>query len=240
MKKKVFGSIAFFCSSLIALGISAQLAPAVLAQNQELQERVAEMKQAAAANKQALAQYTWAETVTISLKGEEKKQEHFQVRLGPDGQPQKQSLDPAAPPPEGGRLKKHIVEKKTEEYKEYSDQIKALIQQYVPPDKEMLGQAYGKGNIMIGPQPDVPGEYRAVISNYVKPGDQMTLVIDKTEKQLVSLSINTYLDDPKDAVTVTAAFSSVPGGPHHVSTETINGVSKQLTIAIQNDRYQPL
>ena len=33
-----------------------------------------------AQNKQALAQYTWAEQVTISLKGEQKKQEHFQVR----------------------------------------------------------------------------------------------------------------------------------------------------------------
>jgi hypothetical protein len=36
------------------------------AQNQELQERVAELKQAAAKNKQELAQCTWVEQVTIS------------------------------------------------------------------------------------------------------------------------------------------------------------------------------
>ena len=54
------------------------------------------MKEAAAKNKQAMAQYTWVEQINISLKGEQKKQEHFQVRLGPDGKPQKTSLDPPA------------------------------------------------------------------------------------------------------------------------------------------------
>jgi hypothetical protein len=240
MKNRMKRICRFVLPALCALGVG-ELMPPVRAQNQELQERVAEAKQAAAANKQALAQYTWVEQVTISLKGEQKKQEHFQVRLGPDGKPQKQSLDPPPAPPEHeGRLKKHIVEKKTEEYKEYADQIKALIQQYVPPEKDLLGQAYDKGNVMLGPQPGAPGQYRLVISNYLKQGDNMTLVIDKTQKQLASLSIATYLDDPKDAVNVTVAFGPIPGGPNHVSSESINGVSKQLTIAIQNSNYQKL
>jgi hypothetical protein len=56
-----------------------------------------------AQNKQALAQYTWAEQVTISLKGEQKKHEHFLVRVGPDGKQQKTWLDPPAnTQPEGG------------------------------------------------------------------------------------------------------------------------------------------
>jgi hypothetical protein len=44
----------------------------VKAQNPELQQ-LAEVKPAMAQNKQALAQYTWVEQVTISLKGEQKK-----------------------------------------------------------------------------------------------------------------------------------------------------------------------
>lgn len=241
MTKNVIRAIQLVLSSLLVFGISADFGRPLRAQSQEMRERVAEVKEAAARNKQELAQYTWEEQVTISLKGEQKKQEHFQVRLGPDGKPQKQSLDPPAAPPEHeGRLKKHIVEKKTEEYKEYADQIKALIQQYVPPDRELLGQAYDKGDIMLGPQPGMPGQYRLVISNYIKQGDNMTLVIDKTQKELVSLSIATWLDDPKDAVNVTVSFSGIPGGPNHVSGETINGVSKQLTVAIQNSNYQRL
>ncbi|HJZ52995.1 MAG TPA: hypothetical protein VJ228_12390 [Candidatus Acidoferrales bacterium] len=54
-----------------------------------LQQRVAELKESTAKNKQALAQYTWVEKVTVYLKGEQKKKESFQVRMGPDGKPQK-------------------------------------------------------------------------------------------------------------------------------------------------------
>jgi len=227
--------------ALFACALGAGFATPAAAQNQEMQERVAEIKQAMAQNKQALAQYTWAEQVTISLKGEQKKQEHFQVRLGPDGKPQKTSLDPPPAEPEHeGRLKKHIVEKKTEEYQDYADQIKALIQQYVPPEKDLIEQARQNGNIMMGPQAGAPGEYKLVLSNYLKQGDNMTLIVDKAQKDIVSLSIATYLNDPSDAVKVDVQFNRVPGGPNHVSGETINGVSKQLTIAIQNSNYQHL
>ncbi|MEJ2009240.1 MAG: hypothetical protein P8Z30_13980 [Acidobacteriota bacterium] len=230
---------------LFALAAGAGFAWAGAPQNPEIQERVAEIKQAAAQNKQLLAQYTWVEQVTIILKGEEKKQEHFQVRLGPDGKPQKTSMDqpqPQATDSGGrrGRLKRHIIEEKTEEYKAYTDQIKALIQQYVPPDKDMLSQAYQQGNVMMGPEAAAPGEYRLVISNYLKKGDKMTLIMDKAQKDLVGLSIATYLNDPSDAVNVSVQFSRLTGGPNHVSTQTINGVKKQLTINIQNSDYQKL
>ena len=65
------------------------------AQNPDLQQRAAEINEASARNKLTLAQYTSVGQVTISLKGEEEKQEHFQVRLGPDGKPQNSSLDPS-------------------------------------------------------------------------------------------------------------------------------------------------
>jgi hypothetical protein len=229
-------------ASLFAIGMaSAQSTPAP---NPEMQQRVADLKAAMAKNKQALAQYTWVEQDTISLKGDVKKQEQFQVTLGPDGKPQKTPLNPAPPPQQaapsgrGGRLKQHVVEKKTEEYKDYADQIKALIQQYVPPDKDAIEQARQKGNISLSPQADTPGQYKLVITNYVKQGDNMTLVVDKTTQSLVSLSIATYLNDPKDAVTVSSQFRAIPGGPNHVASQTINGVSKQLTIAVQNSNYQ--
>jgi hypothetical protein len=229
-------------ASVFAIGMaSAQSTPAP---NPEMQKRVADLKEAMAKNKQALAQYTWVEQDTISLKGDVKKQEQFQVTLGPDGKPQKTPLNPAPPPQQaapsgrGGRLKQHVVEKKTEEYKDYADQIKALIQQYVPPDKDAIEQARQKGNISLSPQADTPGQYKLVITNYVKQGDNMTLVVDKTTQSLVSLSIATYLNDPKDAVTVSSQFSAIPGGPNHVASQTINGVSKQLTIAVQNSNYQ--
>lgn len=48
----------------------------VVAQNAELQQKIRDLKEAAAANKQALAEYTYVQTTTISL-------------TGPDGKPQR-------------------------------------------------------------------------------------------------------------------------------------------------------
>lgn len=229
---------------LVMLSAALLGASIALGQNPEMQQKVEQLKQAVAANKQALAQYTWVETVTISLKGEEKKQQHFQVRLGPDGKPQKQSLDAPASDQASdsggrrGRLKEHVVEKKKEEYKDYADSIKSLIEQYVPPEKSLIEQAKQAGNIALSPEAGSPGQFQLAFTNYVKQGDKMTVAIDKAQKAIVSVSINSYLDDPKDAVTAQVQFSAIPGGPNHVSSVTINGVSKQLTIAIQNGNYQ--
>ena len=211
------------------------------AQNPEMQQRLAEVKESMAVNKQLLAQYSWMEQDIISIKGDEKKEELYNVQLGPDGKPQKTPVDPNSVSDDDRRrrgLRGRIIEKKTEEYKEYADEIKSLVQQYVPPEKEMLEQAYQQGNVMLGPVGGAPGEYRVVISNYVKPSDKMTLVMSRAQKALLSLSISSYLSDPSDAVNVNVQFAKIQGGPNHVVTETINGVSKQLTITVQNSNYQ--
>jgi hypothetical protein len=68
----------------------------------------------------------------------------------------------------------------------------------------------------------------------------MTLVIDGTQKELLWIQIASYMDDPKDAMNLTVQFSRLPEGTNHVSNLVINGVSKQLSIAIQNWNYQHL
>jgi hypothetical protein len=77
-----------------------------------------------------------------------------------------------------------------------------------------------------------------VISNYIKKGDNLTLVIDKAEKSLASISIASYLEDPNDAVNVSVEFAKIPGGPNYVASETINGVQKELTIEILSTNFQ--
>jgi len=224
------------------LTLTAFIANAMPAGAQEMQERVAEVRQILAFNKQVLSEYTWIEQQIISVKGEQKKEELYNVRLGPDGKPQKTPVDPNSVSDSDRKvrgLRGRIKERKIEEYKEYGDSIKTLIAQYIPPDRDMLQQSYQQGNVMIGSVAGQPGEYRVVINNYIKQGDNMSLVMDKAQMSFVSLSISTYLSDPSDAVNVNVQFTRMPnGGPFHVATESINGVSKQLTIEILNTNYQ--
>jgi hypothetical protein len=231
-----------FLVSAVALSVSvftlAFALPESAAQNPQMEQKVAEIKQASAANKQALARYTWQEQQVISLKGEVKKTVSYQVSVGPDGQQQKIELgSSAATPPTGGRLKQRIVAKKTNEFQEYGQQVAALAKQYTQPDPQLLQQAYRQGNtsIQLGGE---PGTVTLVIKNYLKPGDSMTLVFNEGAKTIQTLQIASYLSDLNDSVRIAVQFAALPGGVNHVATAQINGASKQMTVAIQNFNYQ--
>ncbi|MGA6957818.1 MAG: hypothetical protein WA211_01840 [Candidatus Acidiferrales bacterium] len=212
------------------------VAPEALSQNTELQQRVAAIKQYLSLNKQVLAQYTWQESQTVSVKGEVKKQELFQVRVGPDGQPQKTNLDPDQS--SGGRRHgiKHRIK---EDYEKYGQEIAALAQSYAQPDPGKFQQLFDQGNVMLG-SAGMPNEVKVVVSGYLKQGDSVTIIFNKEQQAIQSLQISSYLDDPQDAVTISAQYAQLPNGPNHVASMIVNGVSKQLTVQMQNSNYQKL
>ena len=230
---------AFFTAPVLAL---AMLLPLMAtAQDTKMQDRVAELKLAAAFNKQSLAQYTWQEQQTISIKGEVKKQQLYQVQFGPDGNPQKTAIDPQQQS-SGGRqhgLRHRIKEEKTEEYEDYGKQIASLAHSYAKPDPDRIQQAYQQGNVLVGPT-GAPNEDRLVIQNYLKQGDSVTFVFNRAQKVLLSIQVSTYLDDPKNAVKISAQFAQLPDGTTHVSSMVVDGVSKELTVNIQNSNYQKM
>jgi hypothetical protein len=215
------------------------------AQNAELQQRLADVKASAAQNKQSLATYTWQEQDTISIKGEVKKQESYQVRMGADGKPAKTPLNPAAAAPpaapqdsgrRGGRIKEKVVENKKAEFEDYAHSVAALAHSYTPPDPAKLQDAYQKGNVSLKPGAS-PDQVQLVITSYVKPNDSMTITFNKAAKAILNVQIASYLDSPSDAVKIGVDFAKLTDGTNHVSNMTVDGVSKQLKVAIANSGY---
>lgn len=236
-----YSSRSNFLALLIVIATCSMLCstPRIWAQNPALQQRLAELKQSSAKNKQALARYTWLEQQTISLKGQVKKSQQFQVQIGPDGQQQKTELNAEpAPQPSGGRLKQRVIEKKTDEFQQYGQQIAALAKQYAQLDPQALQQAYQQQNISI--QPGGAGTVSLIIKNYLKPNDSVTVVFNTEQKSVQSVNVASYLNDPSDAVTVAVQFARLPDGTNHVATNNVNGVSKQLSVAVQNSGYRLL
>jgi hypothetical protein len=221
------------CVSMLTI-ISA--GPPAVAQGQQTEEKLMAVKQAMEANKQKLAQYTWHETETISIKGEVKDTKVYQVQMV-NGQQQKTEVSNQQAQQGGreGRLKERVIEKKKEEYQEYGQSIAALAKQYTTPNPEALIQAKQAGNISLQPG---SGTVSLVIKNYVKQGDSMTMTVSEQTHSPVSVHVNSYLNDPKDAVTINAQFAQLPDGTNHVASTLINGVSKQLTVQDQNSNYQ--
>ena len=195
------------------------------------------MKQAAAENKQKLHQYTWIETTQLTLKGDPKPPTQNSCRYGPDGQVQKTPMGPPPQQPSGGKMKQRIIEKKKEEMKDYMQDVKGVLGMYVPPDPQRMQQAYQAGNVALTPGSEV---VNLVFSNYALPGDKMALTFNTAAKKITALSVNTYMGETKDKVTLQVQMSSLPDGTNYAQQTILNAAAKNLSVTTTNSNYQRL
>jgi hypothetical protein len=91
---------------------------------------------------------------------------------------------------------------------------------------------------MMGPAAGDPNVLKLVVSNFLKPGDSMTIFFDKVQKRVLRLQVTSYLSDPTDAVSLTVQFSQLPDGTDYAGTVILDGTSKQMNIAMQSMNYQ--
>ncbi|MGB2627279.1 MAG: hypothetical protein WAK20_10865 [Candidatus Acidiferrum sp.] len=207
------------------------------AQNPQLQEKLAAVKQSTAENQQRLHQYQWTETTQLTLKGDPKPSSTNLCHYGPDGQVQKTLISTPPEQPSGGRMKQRIIAKKKEEMKDYMGDVKALLSQYVPPDPQKMQAAYAAGKVSLNP---MGGMMNLVFKDYSIPGDQMTLTFDTSSKKIVSVSVNTYMGEEKDAVTLQVQMASLPDGTNYVQQSVLNAKAKELTVTTTNSNYQKM
>ena len=205
----------------------------------ELQQKLAAAKQSIAENQQKLHQYQWTETTQLTLKGEPKPPKTELCQYGPDGKVQKAPEGAPPPPPSGGRMKQRIIEKKKEEMQDYMGQVKTLLAQYTPPDPQKMELAFKAGNASIDPNPAAQ-TVGLVFKNYALAGDQMTLTFDTATRKVSGLQVNTYLDDPKDVVTLAVKMASLPDGTNYAQQTVLDATAKKLQVTTTNSNYQKI
>ena len=209
------------------------------------QARIAALKQSLQDSQKRLRQYEWTETTVVSLKGEEKSRKQQRCYYGADGKLQKQPVaaPPAAAPAQSGgrgrgRLKKAIVENKKEELSEYMERAVALVHQYVPPNPDAIEKAKTAGNVAMHPQQ--AGQVSLDFTNYIKPADKMTIGLDTAANRLLALNVASYLDEPKDAVTLAVQFAALDDGNSYTAQTTLDATAKNIRVVIHNSGYRPV
>lgn len=206
---------------------------------QELQQKLATVKESVVRNQASLRQYTWTEHTDISLKGEVKKSTDNICRYGADGKVAKTPVGTPAAPKEMRGMKKRIVEKKVGELQDYMERAAALIHRYMPPSHESMEAAFQAGNAALGQAG--PGKIQLQFKNYAKPGDSLTFNFDAATKAIQNISVSSYLDDPKDdAVTLAVDFRNLPDGTNYVASTTLNAAAKEVVVKTTNGNYQKL
>ena len=72
-----------------------------------------------------------------------------------------------------------------------------------------MQQAFQAGKVSFNPS---GGSVNLIFADYAQPGDRMTLTFDTAAKKITSLSVNTYMGQAKDAVTLQVRMASLPEG----------------------------
>jgi hypothetical protein len=205
------------------------------AEQQTPQQRVFQIKSTLAASKQALMQYQWIETQTLSLNGEQKSQTVNRCYYGPDGAVQKMQLSTTPPAPKKPGLRGEIQAKEEADLKTYLQNAVALAHSYAPPDPGLLQAAVGSGNLAVVPQPNQA--VRLTFSNYLKSGDSLAIDVDLTDNRLLDANVASYMDTPDQAVTLAVTWGILPNGISYVSNVTLNAPAKKVTVTVQNADY---
>ena len=200
------------------------------------QDKVAALKQSLAANANQLKQYKWVETTVISLKGEEKSRIQKQCFYGPDGKVQKQQLSAPAEQAAPGGVKGKIAAKKKEEISTAMKQAVALVQSYVPPDPQRIQAAKAAGNLAM--VPTGPNSMRLDLRNYVKSGDTFSLGLDTAGFAMQTVSVKSYLESEKDAVTLDVTFARLRDGLSYPGNVVLNVPGENIQVVVQNSNYQ--
>jgi hypothetical protein len=217
-----------------------------LAQTPAGPDRAAALKQALASNKAALRQYTWVETTDITLKGEDKKQERKQCVYAADGTVTKTPLpgqSPAQPEEQspsrrrgGGAVKKAIVSNKIDEMKDYMGKVKALMQEYVPPDAERVQAVQAAGKLTM--EPSSSGA-TLTLKDYVKPGDSMAIGLDAKGTAIQTFNVKSYVEKPKeDDVTLSVTYGLLPDGTSYPQRTVLDVAAKKIGVTVTNSDYR--
>ena len=206
---------------------------------EELQQKIAILRESVAENQQKLHRYQWTETTQLTLNGDAKPPTQQMCQYGPDGKVQKSAVGPPPEPPSGGRVKQRVIAKKKEEIKDYMGQVKSLLGMYVPPDPQKIGQAFQSGNASLNPIPAAQ-QTAIVFRNYAQPGDQLTFFVDTATKKISAINVNTYMDDPKDKVTLKVEMASLPDGTNYVQQTILDSTAKKLQATTSSTNYHLL
>ena len=227
---------------LIAAGLASALSFTLPAQGPSLEQQIAGIRSNITKSKDMLAEYTWQEQETISVKGKVQSQRLFEAQLGPDGRIRRTAMDL----PEGnfsqtekaGGMREMITKKRQHSTEIYAQELKEIAEAYAQVDPELLRRAYERGDIADEPNNAGNSVKKLSIHNYAKAGDLVTIAFNPKDNAIQTLEASSYLTDAKATVHILTEFVTAPDGLNHIDAVTATGQKKEFSMVIRNLTYE--
>jgi len=212
--------------STVCLALLVAFAPTASAQ-QSPADRVAAIQQWLAESKARLKGYQWTQTTVVTLKGDVKSTKVSRCYYDATGTLQKEPVS-ASPAPANERDLTDAMQKAV-----------ALVRTYVPPNPLKLQARKDAGKVSLDSAPGGHG-LRVNFRDYEVPGDNLSVTLDPATNRVLGLDVATYLDKPKDAVTLAVTVGTLPDGTEYPNVITLNAPSTELTVTATNSEFRPL
>ena len=138
----------------------------------------------------------------------------------------------------GGKAEEHIIDNKREDLQDYMENGVKLIHASVPPNAAQIQTAKDAGHVTVSPPAN--GRVHIEIAQYVKPGDSLAVDLDAAANRLVGLTVESYLDQPDEPVTLAVEMRALPDGALYAAQTTLEAKAKHIRVVVQNSGHRPL
>lgn len=201
-----------------------------------------EFAEAQQANQTALREYSWQSRTELRVNGEVKNVRLEHVRFDIDGRLQKTAIGGAAPaadssrsgPGPAGALKRRVVAKKQEEFKDMLGALATLAESYAHLSPDRM-KAFVAGSVITPGQGIDSGSVRIQGRDLLSVGDQMTVWIDPKGFALRRVEISTRYDG--GSVSVVAEYRRLDSGLSYPARSTLRYPSKGVEVVTETFDY---
>jgi hypothetical protein len=220
--------------ALVALALLAARPAAA----QDVQQKLAAAKEAAARNQQTLRSYSWLEKTELFYKGDLKSTKVEACQYGLDGKLQKAPVVEPPPPEQKRGLRGKVAANKQADMKAELESSAALVRQYVPPDPAMMQAVANAGTVSMAQAG--PEAVKLTFPGYVKAGDALSLTFEKAIKTLRQIDVNTWLDEQENTVALKVTMLALPDGTSYPGQITLSIPKSNVEVRITKTNYQKL
>jgi hypothetical protein len=180
-------------------------------------------------NQEALRGYSWQSRVSLSVDGEQKKVDLFQVRYDSDDQLQKTRVGGEADSKKvRGPIRKQAAKKKKKEAGEFADETKDLLAKYTEPAtlQKAIANAFARTE---------DGLFKLQAQDVVVKGDSILIEVVPATKQPVSLKVETAVED--GPVVLNIVFQKLADGTNYVAQSTIDSTFEKKKIEVVTENF---
>ena len=218
--------------AILAALVLCGLALPAIAQEPDLTTLVDAFKANMADSQAVLQKYEWIETTVVNLDGIENPPRKKLCYYKANGDLRKDPL-----PVSGKRFARDMIPPdEMEGLTKYVQDAMKLMYQYIPLNLSGIQSAQLGGNLFF--KVTEPGKRALLtISNFLLPGDRMVLDLDLATKRPLSLSIDSYLDNQKNPVTLRVNYGSLYGTASFPRQTVLEAKGRDLKVTIQNTEY---